>query len=224
MPNYAKAMKEFLSKKRRFGAFETVVITTKCSLFLQNRRLGVGEARSTTVTLQLADRSIAHLKRKIECVLVCVDQFIVPTNFIILEFEADKEVPIVLGRPFLAPSRTLIDAYKGEFAMRVQDEMTFNVLTAIRYPDKFGSTYTEEGVIAIVENNNVIPTRTITSRQICGDDRKLNRVTQKDHFLLPFLNQMLDRLVGQEYIFFLDEYGWFDRWPFDTVLVKDDSK
>ncbi|XP_024962481.1 uncharacterized protein LOC112502721 [Cynara cardunculus var. scolymus] len=71
--------------------------------------LGIGEARPTTVTLQLADKSIAHPKGKIEDVLVQVDKFIFPADFIILDFEADKETPIILGRPFLATGRTLID-------------------------------------------------------------------------------------------------------------------
>ncbi len=73
------------------------------------RELGISEVRPTTVTLQLADRSLAHPKGKIEDVLVRVEKFIVPTNFVILDFEADKEVSIILGRPFLATRRTFID-------------------------------------------------------------------------------------------------------------------
>ncbi|KAJ9558375.1 hypothetical protein OSB04_012989 [Centaurea solstitialis] len=66
------------------------------------KKLGIGEARPTTVTLQLADRSIAYPKGKIEDVLVKVDKFIFPTDFVILDYEADRETPIILGRPFLA--------------------------------------------------------------------------------------------------------------------------
>ena len=73
------------------------------------RKLGIGEVRPTMVTLQLADQSLAHLEGKIEDVLVRVDKFIFPADFVILDFEADKEVPIILGRPFLASGRTLID-------------------------------------------------------------------------------------------------------------------
>ena len=54
------------------------------------------------MSLQLADRSIAQPEGKIEDVLVKVDKFIFPVDFIILDFEADMEVPIILGRPFLA--------------------------------------------------------------------------------------------------------------------------
>ncbi|XP_062094154.1 uncharacterized protein LOC133800216 [Humulus lupulus] len=73
------------------------------------KQLGIGEVRPTTVTLQLADRSLAHPDGKIEDVLVRVDKFIFPADFIMLDYEADREVPIILGRPFLAIGRTLID-------------------------------------------------------------------------------------------------------------------
>ncbi|KAM6547415.1 hypothetical protein CsatB_019091 [Cannabis sativa] len=73
------------------------------------KKLGIGEACPTTVTLQLADRSMAHPEGKIEDVLVQVDKFIFLGDFIILDYEADKDVPIILGRPFLTTGRTLID-------------------------------------------------------------------------------------------------------------------
>lgn len=66
-----------------------------------------------------------------------VDKFIFPVDFIVLDFEADKEVPIILGRPFLATGKTLIDVQKGELTMRVNDQqVTFNVLEAMRNPDE----------------------------------------------------------------------------------------
>ncbi|XP_024033548.1 uncharacterized protein LOC112095675 [Citrus clementina] len=76
------------------------------------KQLGVGECRPTTVTVQLTDRSHAFPEGKIEDVLVKVDKFIFPVDFIVLDFEADKEVPIILGRPFLATGKTLIDVQK----------------------------------------------------------------------------------------------------------------
>ncbi|XP_038876380.1 uncharacterized protein LOC120068819 [Benincasa hispida] len=69
------------------------------------KKLGIGEAQPTSVTLQLADRTIMYPKRKIEDVLVKVDNFIFPTDFIILDYEADREIPIILGRPFLATGK-----------------------------------------------------------------------------------------------------------------------
>ncbi|KAA3461924.1 Retrovirus-related Pol polyprotein from transposon opus [Gossypium australe] len=66
------------------------------------KKLGIRKAKPTIVTLQLANRSYAHLEGKIEDVLEIVDKFTFPTDFIILECKADKDVPIILGRPFLA--------------------------------------------------------------------------------------------------------------------------
>ncbi|KAL5558977.1 hypothetical protein UlMin_035188 [Ulmus minor] len=62
------------------------------------KKLGIGEARPTTVSLQLADRYIAYPEGKIEDVLVKVDKFIFLVDFIVLDYEADLEVPIILGR------------------------------------------------------------------------------------------------------------------------------
>ena len=74
------------------------------------------------MALQLVDRFQAYLERKIEDVLVKVDKFIFLVDFIVLDFEADKEVPIILGRPFLATGKTLTDVQKGELPMQVNDQ------------------------------------------------------------------------------------------------------
>ena len=101
------------------------------------KQLGVGEVRLTTVTLQFADRSHAYLESKIEDALVKVDKFIFLVDFIVLDFEADKEVPIILGKPFLAIGKTLIDVQKEELTIRVNDQqVTFNALEAIKSPDE----------------------------------------------------------------------------------------
>ena len=76
------------------------------------KQFGVGECRLTTVTLQLADRSHAYPKGKIKNVFVKVDKFIFPVDFIVLDFDVDKEVSIILGKPFLATGKTLIDVQK----------------------------------------------------------------------------------------------------------------
>ena len=84
----------------------------------------------------MADRSHAYPEGNIEDVLVKVDKFIFSVDFIVLDFKVDKEVPIILGRPFLATRKTLIDVQKGDLTMRVNDQqVTFNVLEAMRNPD-----------------------------------------------------------------------------------------
>ena len=78
------------------------------------KKLKLGKAHLTTVTWQLADRSLTHPRGIIEDVLVKVDKCIFPADFIILDMQEDKEVPIILGRPFLATGRAMIDVQKGE--------------------------------------------------------------------------------------------------------------
>ena len=55
----------------------------------------------------------------IEDVQVKVDKFIFPANFIVLDMEEDKEIPIILGKPFLATGRAMIDVQMGELKLRV---------------------------------------------------------------------------------------------------------
>ena len=106
------------------------------------KKMKLGEARPTTVTLQLADRSLTHLRGIIEDVLVKVDKFIFPTYFIILDMQEDKEVPIILGRPFQAMGRTMMDVQKGELRLRDQEEeVTFNVFNAIKHPHDTDSCF-----------------------------------------------------------------------------------
>ncbi|XP_022859404.1 uncharacterized protein LOC111380150 [Olea europaea var. sylvestris] len=64
------------------------------------QKLGLGEAKPTTVSLQLTDRSIRHPRSICEDILVKVDKFIFPADFIILDMEEDRDVFLILGRPF----------------------------------------------------------------------------------------------------------------------------
>ena len=70
-----------------------------------------------------------------------VDKFIFPIDFIILDMEEDQEIPIILGRPFLATRRTLIDVQKGKLTLQVQDDqVSFNIFKALSLLDE-GDTY-----------------------------------------------------------------------------------
>ncbi|XP_063939802.1 uncharacterized protein LOC135148489 [Daucus carota subsp. sativus] len=79
--------------------------------------LGLGELRQTNVTLQLADRSVKIPKGMIEDVLIKVGDFVFPVDFVVLETEPVRnpknQIPIILGRPFLATSNALINCRNG---------------------------------------------------------------------------------------------------------------
>jgi hypothetical protein len=62
----------------------------------------------------------------------------------------------------------------------------------------------------INEKNELIPTRTITGWRMCIGYRKLNSMTRKDHFPLPFMDQILERVAGHEFYCFLDGYSGYN--------------
>ncbi|GKA10145.1 reverse transcriptase domain-containing protein [Tanacetum coccineum] len=75
----------------------------------------------------------------------------------------------------------------------------------------------KKGGITVIENddNELIPTRLVTGWHVCIDYQKLNDATRKDHFSLPFMDQMLERLAGNEYYCFLDGFSGYFQIPID---------
>ncbi|GJR91674.1 reverse transcriptase domain-containing protein [Tanacetum coccineum] len=71
--------------------------------------------------------------------------------------------------------------------------------------------------MTVVQNddNELIPTRLVTGWRVCIDYRKLNDATRKDHFPLPFMDQMLERLAGNEFYCFLDGFSGYFQIPID---------
>ena len=85
--------------------------------YLVYKQLGLGELKPTTITLSLADTSMKIPKDVVEDVLVKVDKFYYPVDFVILDTEplaiGTNYVPIILGRPFLATSNAIINYRNG---------------------------------------------------------------------------------------------------------------
>ncbi|GJV89118.1 reverse transcriptase domain-containing protein, partial [Tanacetum coccineum] len=75
----------------------------------------------------------------------------------------------------------------------------------------------KKGGMTVVTNdeNELVPTRLVTGWRVCIDYRKLNEATRKDHFPLPFMDQMLERLAGNEYYCFLDGFLGYFQIPID---------
>nr|GFB30512.1 reverse transcriptase domain-containing protein [Tanacetum cinerariifolium] len=78
------------------------------------KKLSLSELTHTRMTLELADRSITRPKGVAEDVFVKVRKFYFPTDFVVVDFEANPRVPLILGRSFLRTDRTLIDVYGEE--------------------------------------------------------------------------------------------------------------
>ncbi|GJS07840.1 reverse transcriptase domain-containing protein [Tanacetum coccineum] len=300
----------------------------------------LGEPKATRMSLELADRYIQYPRGILEKVLIKVDQFVLPIDFVILDMPEDSRVPINLGRTFLAIARAMIYVFNKKIKLRVgDDEVIFvvdqsikrlsskddecygivdldetinakaqellendksdsfllkeleksinqsdleswsNYLENVRYQgispsycthkvlmeDDFKSVIQpqrrlnpkvqdvvkneivkllDSGLIypisdsswvspihvvpkkggmtvVLIDNNELIPSCTVTRWRVCIDYRKLNEATRKDHFPLPFIDQMLERLCGNEYYYFLDGFLGFFQIP---ITPEDQEK
>nr|GEW46128.1 reverse transcriptase domain-containing protein [Tanacetum cinerariifolium] len=213
-----------------------------------------------------------------------------PTYFIVVDFDADPRVPLILERSFLKTKRALIDVFEGELTLRVgKKSITFNLDQTLRYSaiyndmtakhidvidmaseeysqevlgfsdtissgnpttcydliisatsstlTPFGNSdflleeslgqpctlCTEKGGFTIVENeeNELIPLHLVTGWRVCIVYCKLNEATRKDHFPLPFMDQMLERLAGNQNYCFLDGFSGYFQIHIDP---KDQEK
>ncbi len=85
----------------------------------------------------------------------------------------------------------------------------------------------KKGGMTVVENSNneLIPQRTITGWRMCIDYKKLNKATKKDHFPLPFIDEMLERLANHSFFCFLDGYSGYHQIPsIPTMKVRPRSR
>nr|GEW94461.1 reverse transcriptase domain-containing protein [Tanacetum cinerariifolium] len=102
------------------------------------KKLSLPELTPTRMTLKLADRSVTRLKGVVEDVFVKGEKFHFLTDFVVVDFEADPRVALILRRSFLRTVRALIDVYGEEITLWVNDEaVTFNLNQTTRY----SSTY-----------------------------------------------------------------------------------
>ncbi|XP_075099448.1 uncharacterized protein LOC142176226 [Nicotiana tabacum] len=114
-------------------------------------KLGIGKPRPTSMLLQLADRMVKRPTGILDDVLVQVGKFVFPTDFVILDCQVDEETPIILGRPFLATGRALIDCETGELKMRLNDEeVIFNVQQSMRRPSEYANCSLVEAMDVIL--------------------------------------------------------------------------
>nr|GEW45579.1 reverse transcriptase domain-containing protein [Tanacetum cinerariifolium] len=345
------------------------------------KRLSLPDLTPTCMTLELADHSISHPVGVAEDVYVKVGSFHFPADFVVVDFDADPRVPLILERSFLKTGRALIDVFEGELTLRVGKEaITFNLDQTLRYSANYSDMTTkridvidmaceeysqevlgfsdiissgnptlhydpivsatsptltpfensdflfeevdaflaiedeptssefhqsyldpegdillleaflnddsslpppnqknylpeshkraiawklsdikginpefcthkilmeeefeptvqhqrrvnpkiqdvikQEGGFTVVKNkdNELILIRLVTGWCVCIDYHKLNEATRKDHFPLPFMDQMLERLAGNQYYCFLDDFSGYFQIPID---LKDQEK
>nr|GEV15569.1 reverse transcriptase domain-containing protein [Tanacetum cinerariifolium] len=225
--------------------------------FLVCKRLSLPDLTPTCMSPELADRSISHPVGVAEDVYVKVGSFYFSADFVVVDFDVDLRVPLILRRSFLKTRRALIDVFEvdeppvvelkdlpphleyafleEDFEPAVQHQRRVNPKIhdvikqeVIKLPEA-GLIYLisdspwvspvhcepKKGGFTVVENedNELIPTRLVTGWRVCIDYRKLNKATQKDHFPLLFIDQMLERLARNQYYCFLDGFLVISKFP-----------
>nr|GEY07646.1 reverse transcriptase domain-containing protein [Tanacetum cinerariifolium] len=393
MPKFASTLKALIRNKEKLNEMARTPMNKQFSTCLALADLGANinlmplsvwkelslqELTPTCMTLELADRSVSKPIGIAKDVKGKVGMFHFPADFMVVDFEPDPRVLLILGRCFLKTGRTLIDVHKGELALRIENEaITYNLDQTSRYstnydqmmenkidvtneaceeyfqevlgfsnvtasgshtpsddpivsttpptltpfgdndfllfeeanaflgieddpdsPELDPSYYDPKGDIQMLEailnsdpapslpnheqfvpsfinelkaceaktikssvdeppevelkdlpphpeyvflegdnkfpviiakelgeeekaalikneENELIPTRLFTGWRICIDYRKLNEATRKDHFPLLFMDQMLERLAGNEYYCFLDGFSGYFQIPID---------
>ncbi|GJY45745.1 reverse transcriptase domain-containing protein [Tanacetum coccineum] len=102
------------------------------------KMLSLLDLTPTCMTLELADRLISQPIGIAEDVDVKVGKFQFLADFVVVDFDADPRVPLILGRSFLKTGRALIDVYKGELTLRVgKKAITFNLDQTLRYSSNY---------------------------------------------------------------------------------------
>ncbi|XP_070039934.1 uncharacterized protein [Nicotiana tomentosiformis] len=141
IPVYAKFMKDLVTKKSADFAKALCDLGARINLMPYSvfKTLCIGKPRATSMRLQMEDRTMKRPLDIIDDVLVRVDNFILPADFVILDCKVDYEVSTILGRPFLATGKALVDVEAGELTFRVGDEkVVFHVCKSMRQPNSNG--------------------------------------------------------------------------------------
>nr|GEZ96345.1 reverse transcriptase domain-containing protein [Tanacetum cinerariifolium] len=212
------------------------------------------ELTSTCMILELADRSFSKPVGITKDVSIKVGVFYFPADFVVVDFEPDPRVPLILGRSgvvgigvggdgdcflcqevvgkgrktgqmFGQETLCLAQCFKSEKTTgMVIKKVVLKFLDAgLIYPISDspwvspGHYVPKKSGFTVVENeeNELSPTYLVTGWHVCIDYRKVNDATRKDHFPLPFIDQMLERLAGNEYYCFLNGFSGYFQIPID---------
>ncbi|XP_049357011.1 uncharacterized protein LOC125821648 [Solanum verrucosum] len=194
MSGYAKYMKDLVTKKRvkkeDSGAF-IIPCTIGSIKFAKGlcdlrenismmslaiyKQLGLGVPKPTTIKLTMADRFVKQHVGILYDVLVKVDTFIFPADFVILDCKVDFEVPIILGIPFLATGRALVDVERGELQFRLnKEEVKFNICRSMKYPHNMNvvstiEVFDEEEMGVTIEERLAVETLVVVLMNIEAD-------------------------------------------------------
>nr|GFA48973.1 hypothetical protein [Tanacetum cinerariifolium] len=156
-----------------------------------------------------------------------------PPHFEYAFLSDNRKWPVIITKDLSSNEKTslinVLKTRKRAIAWKLTDikgiDLEFclhKILLEEDYSPKVQSQRRKGGMTVIKNNENeLVPTRLVTRWRVCIDYRKLNEATQKDHFPLPFMDQMQERLAGNEYYCFLDGFSGYFQIPIDP---KDQEK
>ncbi|GKA37446.1 reverse transcriptase domain-containing protein [Tanacetum coccineum] len=155
MPKFSKMVKDLLTNKEKLLELANTPLNENCSVSCMAladlgasinlmplsvwKTLSLPELSSTRMTLELATRNVAYPAGIAEDVFIQVGKFTFPADFMVVDYEVDPQVPLILGRPFLRTAHALVDVHGEKLTLRVGDEeLVFNVESTSKYPRKHG--------------------------------------------------------------------------------------
>ncbi|GJU14713.1 reverse transcriptase domain-containing protein [Tanacetum coccineum] len=132
MPKFAPMFRKLLNNKDKILDLTKTPVNENCSTVIHRHFPGKirrpGDFQIPWMVLELADRSISTPTGIAEDVFVKVGTFYFPADFVVVDYDADPRVPLILGRPFLRTARALIDVHGEEMTLRHDDKsVTFKV-------------------------------------------------------------------------------------------------
>ncbi|XP_061355033.1 uncharacterized protein LOC133299583 [Gastrolobium bilobum] len=142
MSNCAKFMKDLLPKKRKLKECETVALTEECSAIIQKKLPSkLKDPGSFSIHIAIGNIKVG----KALCDL--------GANFLILNIEEDAEIPLLLGRPFLATARVMIDVERGKLMLRMNEEtVTIDVFESMKHPSDGGDCFMVDIIQEVVDD------------------------------------------------------------------------
>ncbi|XP_019157162.1 PREDICTED: uncharacterized protein LOC109153743 [Ipomoea nil] len=152
------------------------------SVYLQ---LGLDKLKSTTMSLELADRSVRYPRGIVEDVLVQVDKLIIPADFVVLDINKkcnhEQDMPILLGRPFMATAKTMIDVQNGKLTMTVLDEtVEFSILKSMKLPENDNSHCFAVDVLDSIISAELLDEYLLKVEEIEADEVESSQSTIKE--------------------------------------------
>nr|GEY22138.1 hypothetical protein [Tanacetum cinerariifolium] len=139
MPKFTSTLKAFIGNKEKLSMAECLALadlgaSINLMQFSVWKRLSLPDLTPTCMNLELADHSISHPVGVAEDVYIKVGSFQFLADFVVVDFDADPRVPLILRRSFLKSGRDLIDVFEGELTLCVGKEaITFNLDQTSRY-------------------------------------------------------------------------------------------